>query len=275
MRASRSRCSGPYQATRPSRAGGGQQPALLVEADRVDRDVGPPGQLLDPKRVTHRAVILGVITPTCPIGAAAQANGVAPGRPVSSSRPGLRFSAKAVAPSTASPVCEDVAAQLVGALPGLGLGQLDGASRRAAARARTAMGEFSPMRSASATRLVDAPDRAGTTRLTRPSVQRALRVDRVAGHRELERDRRAARGSASRIRPPAAAISPRCTSGMPNSAVSAATTRSHESTISKPPASAGPFTAAMIGFGKSRAHDAARSRLAGARCRPRRRSRRP
>ena len=47
-------------------------------------------------------------------------------------------------------------------------------------------------------------------------------------------------------------MSPRFTSGMPKRAVSAATTRSHESTISNPPASAGPFTAAMIGFGKSR-----------------------
>ncbi len=33
---------------------------------------------------------------------------------------------------------------------------------------------------------------------------------------------------------------------------SAATTRSHESMISSPPASAEPFTAAMIGLGKSR-----------------------
>ena len=33
---------------------------------------------------------------------------------------------------------------------------------------------------------------------------------------------------------------------------SAATTRSHESMISKPPASAEPLTAAMIGLGKSR-----------------------
>jgi hypothetical protein len=55
-----------------------------------------------------------------------------------------------------------------------------------------------------------------------------------------------------RIRPPAAAIKPRCTSGIPKRAVSAAITRSHDSTISKPPASAGPLTAAMIGFGKSR-----------------------
>ena len=62
MRASRSRCSGPYQATRPSRAGRREQPALLVEADRVDRHVGPLGQLLDPQ--TIHGPILGVITPT-------------------------------------------------------------------------------------------------------------------------------------------------------------------------------------------------------------------
>ena len=54
---------------------------------------------------------------------------------------------------------------------------------------------------------------------------------------------------------------------MPNRAVSAATTRSHDSTISNPPASAGPFTAAMSGFGKSRCHDARRSRPCRARCR--------
>ena len=55
-----------------------------------------------------------------------------------------------------------------------------------------------------------------------------------------------------RIRPPAPAIRPRLASGMPKVACSAATTRSHESMISKPPASADPFTAAMTGLGKSR-----------------------
>ena len=47
-------------------------------------------------------------------------------------------------------------------------------------------------------------------------------------------------------------MSPRLASGMPKVAWSAATTRSHESMISKPPASAEPLTAAMIGLGKSR-----------------------
>ena len=55
-----------------------------------------------------------------------------------------------------------------------------------------------------------------------------------------------------RMRPPAPAMRPRLASGMPKVAWSAATTRSHESMISKPPASADPLTAAMIGLGKSR-----------------------
>ena len=55
-----------------------------------------------------------------------------------------------------------------------------------------------------------------------------------------------------RMRPPAPAMRPRLASGMPKVACSAATTRSHESMISKPPASADPFTAAMSGLGNSR-----------------------
>ena len=55
-----------------------------------------------------------------------------------------------------------------------------------------------------------------------------------------------------RNRPPAAATSDRFTSGMPKVAVVEATTRSHDSTISVPPASAGPSTAAMIGLVRSR-----------------------
>ena len=56
----------------------------------------------------------------------------------------------------------------------------------------------------------------------------------------------------SRMSPPAAAMRPRLTSGMPNLASSTATTRSQESMISHPPASADPLTAAMIGLEKSR-----------------------
>ena len=52
--------------------------------------------------------------------------------------------------------------------------------------------------------------------------------------------------------PPAPATSERFTSGMPNVALREATTRSHASTTSVPPASAGPSTAAMSGFVRSR-----------------------
>ncbi len=57
---------------------------------------------------------------------------------------------------------------------------------------------------------------------------------------------------ASLISPPPAAARPRLTSGIPKTACSAATTRSHASTISKPPASAAPLTAATSGFGNLR-----------------------
>ena len=56
----------------------------------------------------------------------------------------------------------------------------------------------------------------------------------------------------SRNRPPAAATSDRFTSGMPNVAVVDATTRSQASTISVPPARAGPSTAAITGLVRSR-----------------------
>ena len=55
-----------------------------------------------------------------------------------------------------------------------------------------------------------------------------------------------------RTAPPEAAISPTVTSGRPNLACSAATTRSQARTISKPPPMAAPLTAATIGLGKSR-----------------------
>ncbi len=55
-----------------------------------------------------------------------------------------------------------------------------------------------------------------------------------------------------RKRPPAPATRLRFTSGMPKVAVREATTRSHDSTISVPPASAGPSTAAMMGLVRSR-----------------------
>ena len=51
-----------------------------------------------------------------------------------------------------------------------------------------------------------------------------------------------------RRRPPAPAMSPRLTSGTPNRVPFEATIRSQESTISKPPATAKPSTAAMSGL---------------------------
>ncbi len=65
-----------------------------------------------------------------------------------------------------------------------------------------------------------------------------------------------------RIRPPAPAMRPRFASGMPKVACSAATTRSHESMISKPPARADPLTAAITGLGKSRCVSPAKPPLA-------------
>ncbi len=55
---------------------------------------------------------------------------------------------------------------------------------------------------------------------------------------------------------PAAAIRFRFTSGTPKTAVRDATTRSQASTISVPPASAGPSTAAMMGFVRVALHEA-------------------
>ena len=55
-----------------------------------------------------------------------------------------------------------------------------------------------------------------------------------------------------RCTPPAAAMRPTRGSGNPNVACSAATMTSHASAISRPPPSAKPFTAAMIGFNRSK-----------------------
>ena len=58
---------GPVEAEAPLPAGRREQPALLVEADRVDRHVGLLRQLLDPPLRGH-AAILGAITPKVPSG---------------------------------------------------------------------------------------------------------------------------------------------------------------------------------------------------------------
>ena len=60
------------------------------------------------------------------------------------------------------------------------------------------------------------------------------------------------RARGRRNRPPAAATSERLTSGTPNRAAVEATTRSQASTISVPPARAGPSTAAIIGLVRAR-----------------------
>jgi len=56
----------------------------------------------------------------------------------------------------------------------------------------------------------------------------------------------------SRISAPAAATSPRLTSGIPTLASRAAAIRSQASATSKPPATAKPSIAAMIGFSGGR-----------------------
>jgi hypothetical protein len=62
-----------------------------------------------------------------------------------------------------------------------------------------------------------------------------------------------ARGSSagSRCTPPASGTMPTLSSGRKNSACSAATIRSQASTISKPPPTAIPFTAAITGLSRS------------------------
>ena len=102
---------------------------------------------------------------------------------------GGRFSAKAVAPSIASPLAND----------------LDSRARSCAASRRPRRARRPPARAARDSAHRDRassrrcarraraprrrPRRPGTTRFTRPSCERAVGVDRVAGHRELERDR--------------------------------------------------------------------------------------
>ena len=120
IRASRSRCSGPYQATRPSR-GRRQQPPLLVEANRVDRHLGPPGQVLDtpplhgsdcrsnhshnlPRRSESSHIAMSRVAPPwrwADHDIRCRRN---PAQVLFQT--GWRFSAKAVAPSIASPLAK-------------------------------------------------------------------------------------------------------------------------------------------------------------------------
>ena len=158
---------------------------------------------------------------------------------------GARFSAKAAAPSRASslfstgprispwrPTCPPSSSRADSTITCL--------------LARTASGPFAPMRAASSRAPSRAPP-AGVRWLTSPHrcASAALIGSPVsASSMATVRGMRAGR----RIRPPAAAASPRLTSGIPNVASSEATTRSQDSTSSHPPASAGPSTAAISGF---------------------------
>ena len=89
-----------------------------------------------------------------------------------------------------------------------------------------------------------------TTWLTRPkeAARWASRLSAVI-RSSIATLRGKARGR--RYSPPAAASSPRDTSGSPKLACEEATARSQASTISQPPASALPFTAAIHGFLRS------------------------
>ena len=84
-------------------------------------------------------------------------------------------------------------------------------------------------------------------------------VNGITGQGHLEHDRgRDPLGKADGAT--AATISPRLTSGIPNLALSTATTKSQASMVSHPPARAEPLTAAMIGLA-SRAGQSHRNRL--------------
>ena len=176
---------------------------------------------------------------------------VAPGRPVSSSRPGRASRRRRWRPRRRRRSRRRRHRQLVGAAPAVGLAS----ARRPRARAARdgAHGDRGVLADAlgERDRLVDDLVR-GHDAVHEP--ERAARAARRSGRRSSRararsRAARAWGGGSARPRRPSARASPR---GCRTARCSAATTRSHDSTISKPPASAGPFTAAMIGFGKSR-----------------------
>mmetsp|Transcript_106898 Transcript_106898/g.312536 ORF Transcript_106898/g.312536 Transcript_106898/m.312536 type:complete len:248 (-) Transcript_106898:16-759(-) len=113
---------------------------------------------------------------------------------------------------------------------------------------RTARGAFTVTRSANFRAALRTFSRPGsTTSFTRPSSRaRAqgmgspVRISSMATAWGIF--------MGSRKRPPAAGMSERLTSGTPKTAFVDATTRSHASTISQPPARAMPSTAAIRGF---------------------------
>ena len=116
--------------------------------------------------------------------------------------------------------------------------------------ARTARGAFSAMVPARA-RASSISLSAGTTRLISPRAS-ARWASMGSPVRASSRAMAGGIRLGSRMRPPAPAIRPRLTSGIPKVASSTATTRSQESMISHPPARADPLTAAMRGLAKSR-----------------------
>ena len=132
-------------------------------------------------------------------------------------------------------------------------------SRRRAARIRldaaSASGPLAAIAAASS-RAAATASPGSASRLTIPIACARSARDRVAGERQLHRqvvgDPLAAAGAARR----AAATSQRLTSGMPSFASRAATIRSQASATSKPPATAKPSIAAMIGLSRRALGDA-------------------
>ena len=106
------------------------------------------------------------------------------------------------------------------------------------------------MRSASASAPASAPPVSVST-LTRPTeYPRSASMESPVSIISRATLRGSARGP--RNKPPHVGISPRFTSGRPNVAVRDATTRSQASTISNPPPTAKPSTAAISGFARLR-----------------------
>ena len=158
---------------------------------------------------------------------------------------GARFSANAVAPSRASLLAEH-RADLARPRPA-GVATLRRGRRTSRLTVRTASGPFAAIRFGQRERLVDLlPGRHHP--VDQAELERTRRVERLAGERDLERDRPAGsawRAACRRHR----ASDPRFTSANPNITCSAATARSHAIMISKPPPTVAPLSAATIGFG--------------------------
>jgi hypothetical protein len=113
-----------------------------------------------------------------------------------------------------------------------------------AASSRRASSRAGSRRAARATAR-PAPSR-GTTRVASP-MRRLVGVDRAAGEDEVECDAEpTTRGS--RTVPPSISGTPHRRQNTPNVAVSATTRRSHQSASSRPPATACPSTAAIVGL---------------------------